>query len=137
MSLTKSDRHDAIAKLRAEGLPDTAILKLLRLGARLHQLAEAECNGDYPCGNGQRPAVPCPVCESEYVPDSMLLGLLKDGTKAKICPSCKAEQLAMATVAQYPGFGVQTGGDPRGAVLVVTTPHGISNDWGRRGVVCG
>jgi hypothetical protein len=129
MALTINERREAVRMLTAEGLPEAITNKLLRLGATLHRLAEAQCNGDYPADNGQRPVKFCTRCEAGFVPSVM--------DTNGVCPDCRAQDRAKALIAQFPGFNVTFGGDPRGCVLLVTTPNGKYNDWGQRGIVVG
>lgn len=80
---------------------------LLRCATTLQRLAEAQCNGDWPCDNGERKVVPCPECASHYVPSQIRRGA---------CPDCRAEERARQLVAGSP-YQIGTQGDPRGAVL--------------------
>lgn len=112
MSNTKH-REQTIATLSRHGIPLDAIRKLFRYGATLHRLGEAQCNGDWPCDNGERKVSPCKRCESQYVRSVLL--------KGGLCPDCRTEDLVTATCKEV-GLVPVINGDPRGAVLLVTVP---------------
>lgn len=59
MKQKTSDRDHAIRNMARLGITPRDQARLLRLGATLHRLAEAECNGDWPCDNGERPTSVC------------------------------------------------------------------------------
>lgn len=164
--LTTKEKREAEHKLTAEGLPLDTAERIVRLGSRLHKLAEASCNGDYPADDGRHVVDTCPLCESCWRPESMevrpvtvlrqylparytpaveasigdpkRLQLLKDG-KDMICPDCGAELRVLMLMWDYipKGFAVYLGGDPRGAVLVIGVPSKAYDDYERRGIVCG
>src|ERR1043166_1380291 len=72
MAMTQRERAEFIYEAGREGLPIEAARKLLRYGATLHRLAEAQCNGDWPC-DGPWNHLPrhaevdaCKRCETHY-----------------------------------------------------------------------
>ena len=110
-------REQTIAQLSREQVPYETIIKLLRYGTTLHRLAEAQCNGDWPCDNGERKVSPCARCESLYVRSVLL--------KGGLCPDCRTEDLIKTTCVAV-GLIPIIQGDPRGAVLLVSKteePH--------------
>lgn len=128
---------------------------LLRCATTLQRLAEAQCNGDWPADNGERKVVPCPLCESCWVPSQIQGGALAkeahrlarlrahlealtlsaQGKEAKACPDCRTEGQARQLVAGSP-YQIGTQGDPRGAVLSLypreATRESIKNGSARR-----
>lgn len=116
-----------------EGIPRYDAEKLLRYATTLQRLAEAQCNGDYPADNGERKVVPCPLCESNWVPSYIQggrgaklalahiessQGMIASANKpeAKACPDCRTTALA-ADCIKDTTWKIVTNGDPRGAVL--------------------
>jgi len=88
--------------------------RIARLAATHNRLAEAECNGDWPCYNGEREVETCHRCESGYVKSAMrYAGYRTLGVRTMICQSCKTEDNIKALCAEY-GIGVEFQGDPRG-----------------------
>ena len=69
------DRDQFLVQVGQDLGLDTAT-KLLRHATTLQRLAVAQCNGDYPCDNGERKVIPCPLCESQYVPSQIKGGKL-------------------------------------------------------------
>ena len=132
-------REQTIAELSRAGIPLATIRKLLRYGATLHRLAEAQCNGDWPCDNGERKVKPCTRCETLWVPSS----LVRDHTAPKIqgpgedkarwipmiCQDCRTGDLIKAACAEV-GLVADINGDPRGAVLCVKLPGQTEQDRG-------
>ena len=109
-------RDQFLAFMIREGATLDDARALLRYATTLQRLACAQCNGDWPYDNGQRPVVPCPECEAGTVPSA-----LKGAPKS--CPDCRISALARAYVAKnLPGWEMFTQGDPRGAVLQVAPP---------------
>lgn len=51
------------------GVPNARAL--LACATTLQRLAEAQCNGNWPCDNGERKVVPCPLCDSLWVPSQI------------------------------------------------------------------
>lgn len=164
--LTGPEKREAEHKLTAEGLPAETAKRIVRLGTRLHVLAEASCNGDYPADNGKDTVDTCPLCESCWRPESFEIKPISEllkylparytpahaasigdarredlhrNGKDLICPDCATEFRVIALMWDYipKGFSVHTGGDPRGAVLVIGVPSGKYDDYERRGIVCG
>lgn len=116
MSYTR-ERDEFISRMSREGMPLDVVTSLLRYASTLQRLAVAQCNGEWPCDNGQRKVIPCPVCEGGYVP-SVIKGsaYLPKGEKA--CPDCRTAAAVTATLKGAEGVWRPVfGGDPRGAVL--------------------
>jgi len=88
------------------GLNDYWSRKLTRLFVTHERLAEASCNGDWPCDNGERKVRFCNRCECGMVPSKM--------DKHGICESCRVEDRAKAVVANFPDLLLDINGDPRG-----------------------
>ncbi len=91
---------------------------------RLQRLAEAECNGDWPCDNGERAVVFCSRCEAGYVVSKV---------KGGLCESCRVADRVDRLAKGY-GLDAVHQGDPRGAVLKLIVPSGFTDDWGHSGV---
>lgn len=102
-------RDEFLIEMGKRGVSSWDARKLLRCGATLQRLAEAECNGDYPCDNGERRVTPCPQCEAGYVPSHIKRGQ---------CDNCRAEARAFAVLRPY-GLKPYFQGDPRGAVFQI------------------
>mgnify|MGYP001618311108 CR=1 FL=1 len=110
---TPREREDFIAATTRESIPLHVARALLRAAATLHRLAEANCNGDYPCDNGERKVRPCTRCESLYAPAAL--------SAKGVCPDCRTEDRVKALLAPFnivPDFQ----GDPRGYVLRLIIP---------------
>jgi hypothetical protein len=127
--MRQKDREDFISIMSAEGVPLQVSRQLLRAGATLHRLAVAQCNGDYPAdgGFGKWATKPCERCELHWAASVL---------KGSFCPDCRTEDRVKALCAKH-GLEAITGGDPRGAVLIIKVPSGRTNDWGSRGIVAG
>lgn len=140
------ERDEAMAILKTEGMPLTAIRTLFRLSQTLHRLAVAQCNGDWPADNGERKVVFCPTCQSGFVASSYRHA---KGETFKVCPDCYATTRVKALLValnnnRHPGhdwhneglpaFRPIFAGDPRGCVLKVRVPSGRTNDSGREGI---
>ncbi len=133
----QTERDQFIAQF-ARTFPDVPITvanAFLRLSTTLHRLAEAQCNGDWPCDNGQRPVEFCKLCEGGYVksaitggplarlawkqahPESTVAGTRND---ERACPDCRttARAVELARV-HIPTHKIITQGDPRGCVLFI------------------
>lgn len=117
---------------------------LLRHASTLQRLAVAQCNGDYPADNGERKVVPCPLCESQWVPSQITGGRLAQAALSyrlaevqwdrdqkpreyllsislvvtKACPDCRTEAAVRLLLEGSP-YQAITGGDPRGYVLAL------------------
>ena len=142
------ERDQFIATATKEGLSLDVARKLLRYASTLQRLSEAQCNGDYPY-NGSRDNYlhkkdgdpngrewqakhfgTCSKCESECAKSQLKQS--KSGEKA--CPDCRTNSLVFALLA---GCGIDASpifsGDPRGAVLVLSTPNYPYDKCGRNG----
>lgn len=118
---TRRERERTIAELSKAGIDYHVITKLLRYGTTLHRLAEAQCNGDWPCDNGERKVKPCSRCQGLWVPSSL--------KRKGLCPDCRTEDLIRDTCTQV-GLVPDINGDPRGAVLCVKLPGQGEHDRG-------
>jgi hypothetical protein len=116
-----TERDAFMAEWRANGGKLDDARTMLRHAATLDRLAVAQCNGDYPCDNGERFTKACSECSLGYVPE-----VLQRGGR---CPECRTQERA-AKLAASCGFSVITSGDPRGYVLRVIFPSGAYNTWG-------
>lgn len=142
MSKRDEERGRFIEKLWGEGVPEHVARKILRYGATLHRLAEAQCNGDYPADNGERRVQGCCKCESLWAPETLMVRAFDvrnpHTTTAmhaacRICKDCRTEELVTEVLAPFnvePIFS----GDPRGVVLKLKVPSGKTDDWGREGL---
>ena len=119
-----TEREKFIYDMAAEGLSREKVRDVLRNAKTIQRLSEAECNGDYPCDNGEREVKFCAKCEAGYVPAVMVKG---------VCPNCRAEARIVKALA---GTGVEPvfQGDPRGACVKLRVPSGKTDDWGREGM---
>lgn len=144
------EREDFITRLVTEGDIGDRILarQLMRRATTLHRLSEAQCNGDWPADNGDRKVIPCPLCESHWVPSVILGGrfareahrlarvstptnvaaltIAANGQPQKACPDCRitaAVQLLLDGTRWQPYFQ----GDPRGWPLQLH-PRGTSRE---------
>lgn len=113
MSATTRERETFIAYMAREGQPIETARAILRVTATLTRLAVAQCNGDWPCDNGERPIKECPRCASHYAPSTI---------KAQGCDDCRAQDRARKLVPS--GWEVEFQGDPRGCVVKLKTPQG-------------
>ena len=82
---------------------------IARNGTTLQRLAEAGCNGDWPCDNGERKVIACPKCEGLVVPSDI---------KAGACGECRA-QARIVRALEGTGFFARFQGDPRGCVVTL------------------
>lgn len=121
------------------GLPLDVARKMLRYGATLQRLAEAQCNGDWPAGNGtkERKVVACVRCEGLWVPSSMVRCPSQKGRgDRRLCKDCRTNDLVLAALAPY-GLKAFFGGDPRGAVCSIVkadVPRDLFESGRERGV---
>lgn len=118
------ERYKFIESMRTEGVPEDVTRLVLRHATTIQRLSVAECNGDWPCDNGERKVLPCPVCESGYVSSSI---------KAGACPNCRAARHITAALKPY-GVVPDFQGDPRGACVKLKVPSGRTDDGGRIGL---
>ena len=113
------DREQWLMQAVRLGLNDYQARKLARFASTHNRLAEAECNGDYPCDNGERKVVWCDRCGSGYVRSATFLAKHEPLTghtgpaSGRICKSCKTEDNIRHFAAMYQ-VGVDFQGDPRG-----------------------
>lgn len=121
------ERDQFVAQATADGLDLPTIDRLLRHASTLQRLAVAQCNGDYPCDNGERKVIFCPRCGSGFVRSAFRTA--NDGSR--VCVDCRTQELVTAVLPA--GVSAVFGGDPRGAVLVLATPAHPYDESGRNG----
>lgn len=112
MRQTQKDRTVALLGMGTLGITEHHAKALLRLGATIHRLAEAQCNGDWPADNGVRPTVECQKCGSFWARAALRK------TRDNACPDCCAAEDAQKLASIY-GLKAVCGGDPRGSVLTL------------------
>lgn len=159
MASYQSEREDFIARMQAEGMPPEISRRILRHANTIQRLSAAECNGDYPCDNGERQVIACARCEAGYVPSVMTRGGRKPHPSERgvyvvvlICPNCRAQDLIIGWCAKASGAyltaypnGVHAGngivpfrpvfqGDPRGACVKLRVPSGQTDDAAQAGL---
>lgn len=158
MSYTK-ERDTFITLASREGLDMPTITKLLRYATTLQRLAVAQCNGDFPYnGDRDRPTMTfktceerkrhdakyttCPKCEASGVSKGAMrlsteLGNAKSQyptERVRVCPDCRTQELVTFLLrAQQPRVWPVFGGDPRGAVLRLSTPNYPYDESGKNG----
>lgn len=104
--------------LHSEGVPEPAARQVLRLATTLTRLAVAQCNGDWPCDNGEREIAFCIDCQSGMVPSKMVRG---------ICEDCRTTT-RLTTLLDGFGIAAIMQGDPRGCVVRLRLPSGRADD---------
>ena len=67
----QSEREAFLVAMSKEGVPLDVARLVLRHAATLQRLAEAQCNGDWPADNGERPTLVC-ACGSAWAPGAYL-----------------------------------------------------------------
>lgn len=139
---SRTQQREEFAAILARELPDTPIHhvtelagRLVRASTTLTRLAEAACNGDYPCDNGERKVLWCDRCEGGFVRSAMKrIGIdTVKGTNRYLCIDCRTQDRVTAVLKPFniePIFA----GDPRGCVLKLKVPSGKTNDFGREGI---
>lgn len=119
MSRTSNQqRGRIITELAKIGMSYEDSLRLLRIGATMQRLTEAECNGDWPADNGKREVKSCPKCKGEWVSESFRKG---------VCPRCRINQRA-EEAARDLSLSVELNGDPRGGIFAVIA-SGMRRVW--------
>jgi hypothetical protein len=121
------EREEFIRILERENVPQEVGRKVLRYSTTLTRLAVAQCNGDWPADNGERPTKACARCEALWAPSVLL--------KGGLCPDCRAEDNVKALLAPF-NIVPEFQGDPRGCVLKLRVPSGYNNSFGGDGLVC-
>jgi hypothetical protein len=142
----QKEREEFIATMTAEGVPLDTVRRVLRDAATIQRLAEAECNGDYPCDNGERRVWPCARCGMGYVESSLRRAVCDCGIgsakglhsilcerDALICPSCRAQDRIFKALEPFHVAPIFSG-DPRGACVKLKVLSGKTDDWGRDGI---
>lgn len=125
MSTTTREREDFIATMQREYPDDAGVAaicrRIMRQGTTSLRLAEALCNGDWPCDNGERKLKECPECGTGYAPSSFRKG---------VCPDCRCEAIIREICLEL-GLRSEKGptepdfsGDPRGYTVKLKLPSG-------------
>ena len=133
------DREQFLIQATKEGLPPGVCRKLLRYATTLQRLAEAQCNGDWPADNGERKVELCPQCGAGFVKSSFKVLQKRVGPTGvgfyRICPDCRTRELVIAALGECPVNGLKAvfQGDPRGAVLKLSTPNFPYDECGKNG----
>lgn len=125
MKTNPVDRYKFIEAMKAEGMSEASARLILRNANTIQRLSVAECNGDWPCDNGERKVKPCSRCEAGYVPSEL--------KKGGLCPNCRAEDRIKATMPDD-RWKAHTSGDPRGCCVIISVPSGKTDDGGRTGI---
>jgi hypothetical protein len=122
-----TERERAIIGLTQLGISEQDIRGTLRDARTLARLAEAACNGDWPCDNGQRTVVSCDRCGCGMVRSKVkTVGAcrrLRD-YGMQLCEDCRVSDRVETRLRPYApqGIGVEIQGDPRGYVVKVYGP---------------
>ena len=122
------ERHEFIRALEAEGVPEDVTRKVLRDATTIQRLSVAECNGDYPCDNGERKVEFCADCQSGYV-----RGVMAQRPQGPVCPNCRACGRITASLKPFNVTPVFQG-DPRGCCVKLKVPSGRTDDGNREGL---
>lgn len=129
---TQRDRDEFISIMAREGVPVDVARTLMLEGARLHRIAELQCSSEA----ADRDRVPCPggvdgcLCR-DY---GSFSGINEHGTVPRINVREAAIERRVSALCAAHGLVPVFNGDPRGAVLKLKVPSGVTNDWGREGV---
>lgn len=116
MTTSSKQRSEARVRWARLGGSEAAFRVVARNAATVHRLAEAVCNGDYPCDDGNSKPTACPVCEIGY--RTAAAGKIQTDGSTKGCVSCRADaRLTAACLEAFPNYRVELGGDPRGATV--------------------
>ena len=117
--MDRKSREQFLIHASRLGLNDYQSRRICRLASTHNRLAEAECNGDFPCDNGERKVLWCDRCGSGYARSHTYLAPREPLTgheapaSGRICKSCKTED-AIRRVCSESEIGVDIQGDPRG-----------------------
>ena len=125
----QQEREEFLVTMACEGLPVSVGRLVLRHANTIQRLSAAECNGDWPCDNGQRPVCFCDNCEAGYVRSAMV----SRAPDKVICKNCATQQRIALILAPFnikPNFQV----DPRGSCVKLAVPSGKTDDMGRSGL---
>lgn len=123
--------------------------RLMRYASTLQRLAVAQCNGDWPADNGERPTAECPLCGSHWARSAITGGrLARDAwhdtatveaspevarraaiADSRACPDCRVTAAVRELVrAHLPMFQVVVTGDPRGYVVRLAPAEATRED---------
>ncbi len=107
------DREQFLMHATRLGLNDFQARKFARFAATSDRLAEAACNGDWPCDNGERKVEWCDRCQGGMVRSKMKRVKATPDKFVLICESCRLDDRIVAYAAEC-GVAVELQGDPRG-----------------------
>lgn len=146
----QAEREAFLLQMQAEGMAPEIARRILRHANTIQRLSAAECNGDYPCDNGERKVEWCARCEAGYVRAAMFT-LPRTDPAVRICQSCHTQDLIVGWCAKAGDVSYMTGaergfvtiagrfvplfqGDPRGACVKLKVPSGKTDDHAREGI---
>lgn len=107
-------RDEFMAATARAGLRIDQARQFMRYAATMQRYAEAQCNGDWPADNGERPVKECSRCARLWAPEVL--------DKAGVCRDCRNDDRVKAALPE--GWTCEMQGDPRGYVLKLLTPEG-------------
>jgi len=126
MESYSKQRESFLVAMANKGIELDIARSILRNANTIQRLSTAECNGDYPCDNGERKVRECSKCQSGYVPSSL--------NKAGICPNCRAAQRIVTLLSGLPIMAIFQG-DPRGAcVRIADYDPNVNDESQHRGI---
>ena len=102
--LKGKDREQFLMHCTRLGLNDYRARRFARMASTHDRLCEAQCNGDWPCDNGERKVIFCTRCEG---------GMVRSKIVAGVCEQCRLEDRITA-YARECGVIAELRGDPRG-----------------------
>lgn len=108
------EREEFFVNVTREGLNLETARAIVRNANTIQRLSVAECDGDYPCDNGERKVQQCSKCESGYVRSVL--------DKAGVCPNCRAQRRIESLLAET-AFKPEFQGDPRGCCVQLVHRH--------------
>lgn len=112
------EREEFIARTTKAGIDLDTARKLMRYRTTLQRLAVAQCTGDWPADNGERPTVECSRCGGYWH---------KSAVRHDLCPDCRTEDLAKRACTGT-GWRPVFNGDPRCAVLRIVPETASTED---------
>lgn len=136
MSSKQRDRDEFIVLMAREGVPVDVARRLMRAGVSLHRIAELQCSSEA----ADRDRVPCPggadtcLCRDYGSYEGIGVPASVHGTVPRINVREAAIKRRVRALCTQHNLVPVFNGDPRGAVLKVKVPSGVTNDWGREGV---
>lgn len=133
------EREDFIVAMGREGMPPDVARLIMRHANTVQRLAAAECNGDWPCDNGERKVTTCDRCGAGYVPSVMRKIRMGGVVVGAACPSCTTGDRIKALCVAASGkrrkrFVPECQGDPRGCCVKLHVPSKRDEGYGGVGV---